>query len=235
MVFADARAVDWEAEIAVRQRGRMATAPLVSLCYAQSLDGSLTAEAGQPLALSGPAALEVTHRLRAAHAAILVGSGTLLADDPRLNVRLASGPDPRPVILDGRLRTPPTARLLADPNRRPLIFTHAAADPQRRAALEAAHAEVVAVSAAADGRLDLTAVVAACASRGLASLMVEGGAAVLSAFLAARLGDWAVVTLAPLFVGGLRTPEARLEPPVRLPAPRYAACGSDLIVWGDLT
>jgi 3,4-dihydroxy 2-butanone 4-phosphate synthase/GTP cyclohydrolase II len=86
--------------------------PWVTLAYAQSLDGSIAAQRGAPLGLSGAASLEVTHRLRAQHHAILVGIGTLLADDPRLSVRLVPGDDPQPVVEHHRLRTPLDARLL---------------------------------------------------------------------------------------------------------------------------
>ena len=81
--------------------------PFVSLSYAQSLDGSLAAKPGAPTRLSGTQANELTHRLRAAHDAILVGIGTILADDPQLTVRGVPGLQPRPVVLDSRLRTPP--------------------------------------------------------------------------------------------------------------------------------
>ena len=84
----------------------------VTLSYAQSLDGSIAARRGSPLVLSGSATLEITHHLRSRHAAILVGIGTLLADDPQLTVRLVPGEDPQPVVLDSQLRFPLDARLL---------------------------------------------------------------------------------------------------------------------------
>ena len=93
-----------------RRTGR----PLVTLSYAQSLDGSIADRPGRPLALSGPQAMALTHGLRAAHEAILVGIGTVLADNPRLNVRLVTGPDPQPVVVDSRLRFPPYANLLSN-------------------------------------------------------------------------------------------------------------------------
>src|SRR5512133_2370683 len=86
--------------------------PLVTLSYAQSLDGSLAAQRGTPLALSGPQSMELTHRLRAAQDAILVGIGTVLSDNPRLTVRLVEGSQPQPVILDSHLRFPLNANLL---------------------------------------------------------------------------------------------------------------------------
>ena len=84
--------------------------PRVTLTYAQSLDGSITARSGAPLSLSGAESLHYTHQLRAAHDAILVGIGTVLSDDPRLDVRLVTGPSPRPIVLDSELRCPVTAR-----------------------------------------------------------------------------------------------------------------------------
>src|SRR6185295_16924415 len=77
---------------AARPRGR----PFVTLAYAQSLDGSITIARGQRYKLSGPEAMRFTHALRAAHDAILVGVGTVLADDPELDVRLIDGPNPQP-------------------------------------------------------------------------------------------------------------------------------------------
>ncbi len=86
--------------------------PLVTLSYAQSLDGSIADRPGRPLSLSGSQCMTLTHGLRASHDAILVGIGTVLADNPRLNVRLVTGESPQPVIVDSRLRFPPYANLL---------------------------------------------------------------------------------------------------------------------------
>ena len=95
--------------------------PLVTLSYAQSLDGSIARERGKPLALSGPESMRLTHQLRAAHDAILVGIGTVLADDPQLTVRLVEGKSPIPVILDSRLAISPTARLFQNPKKPILV------------------------------------------------------------------------------------------------------------------
>lgn len=91
--------------------------PFVTLSYAQSLDGSIALGDGRPLALSSPPSLFRTHALRARHDGLLVGVGTILTDDPRLTVRHAAGPNPRPVILDTQLRTPLPARVFANPSR----------------------------------------------------------------------------------------------------------------------
>jgi GTP cyclohydrolase II len=211
--------------------------PFVTLSWAQSLDGSLALTAGQGLALSGADALTLTHALRASHDAILVGIGTLLADDPRLSVRHWSGRSPAPVVLDSRLRTPPEARLFAPgPARRPVrIACTLAADEGRRAALTARGAEILALPAWENGWVDLGALMDALGAAGVERIMVEGGAKVLTSFLRAELGDYAIVTLAPRLLGGLAAVGA-LEGARR---PRLASVtshrlGDDVVLAGPL-
>ncbi len=86
--------------VAAAEHRRRTGRPLVTLSYAQSLDGSIADRPGRPLSLSGSQSLTLTHGLRASHDAILVGIGTVLADNPRLNVRLVTGESPQPVIVD---------------------------------------------------------------------------------------------------------------------------------------
>lgn len=205
--------------------------PWVTLSWAQSLDGSLAAMQGQATALSGPEALQMTHTLRAAHAAILVGVGTVLADDPRLNVRLVEGTDPRPVILDSQLRTPPTARCLARGGGWPLVLTTHRADGTCRWALEAAGATVLEVGAEADGTVALGGVLTALIALRIKSVMVEGGAQVLTAFLRARLADALVVTVAPVVLGGYMAVQGAI-PAVRLDAVQMMTVGNDLVMMG---
>ena len=153
----------WLAEAARQSesRGR----PLVTLTYAQSLDGCISARRGQSTTLSAPQSQRMTHTLRARHDAILVGIGTLLADDPRLNVRLVPGADPQPVILDSYLRTPPGARLLQG-QRKPWIFTGQYAPLAARHALEAAGARLVYLPLEEQGRLPLPGLLSTLARHG---------------------------------------------------------------------
>jgi GTP cyclohydrolase II len=179
--------------------------PFVTLAWAQSIDGSLALEAGRGLALSGAESLALTHAVRAAHDAILVGIETLLADDPQLSVRHWPGRSPAPVVLDSRLRTPLAARVLAGagPDRVVRIACTAGADEARAAPLEERGARVVRLPAWSNGWVDLEALMGALGAAGVRRLMVEGGARVLTSFLRAGLGDYAVVTVAPRFLGGL--------------------------------
>jgi 3,4-dihydroxy 2-butanone 4-phosphate synthase/GTP cyclohydrolase II len=173
-----------------------------------------------------------THQLRAAHDAILVGIGTVLADNPRLTVRLASGPDPQPIVLDSQLRLPLDANLLRHP-RRPWIATTGRAGPERQAALEAAGVRVIRLPADDCGRVDLPALLDALADAGIETLMVEGGSAVITSFLSAPLVDRLVLTLAPRIVGGLRAVSAPCD--LRLRNVTYHSLGTDLIVEADVT
>jgi riboflavin-specific deaminase-like protein len=224
-----------------RQSGRQSKRPLVSLCYAQSLDGSLTTKRGRPTALSGPESSRLTHRLRAAHDAILVGVGTVLADQPRLNVRLVSGENPQPIILDGRLRTPPDAFLVRRHPRPAWIATGQNEDTARSLALRRAGARLLILPKDQSGRVQLPALLDRLQAEGIKSLMVEGGAQVIASFLANGLADLLVLTIAPLFLGGLQIGQDNL-PLIggsgalfpRLKDPAHQRLGEDLIVWGKI-
>ncbi|MGQ0601243.1 MAG: RibD family protein [Anaerolineales bacterium] len=206
--------------------------PSVTVTFAQSLDGSLTAERGQPLALSGPESLAYTHHLRAAHAAILVGLGTVLADDPQLTVRHAAGPHPQPIVLDSQLRLPLTARLLRHPTHPLWIATTNAAPGERQSALEAAGAHIMRLPADEAGHVALPALLDELGAQGMRSLMVEGGARVITAFLAQRLAERINLTLAPRFIGGVRAITERMD--VSLRNVQYRVLGNDVIVEGRL-
>jgi 3,4-dihydroxy 2-butanone 4-phosphate synthase/GTP cyclohydrolase II len=188
---------------------------------------------GHPLTLSSPPSLFRTHALRARHDGLVVGVGTILADDPQLTVRHVAGPNPPPLVLDTNLRTPRSARLFAHP-RPPWFLAGKPVAPARRASLVAAGAQVLEVGRSAEGLVDLPSALALLAQRGLRSVLVEGGARVLRSFLAARLVDWIVITLAPVFVAGkpaLPAGDGDL-PEVRLSG--WEPSGPDLILWGEL-
>lgn len=212
--------------------------PRVTLSYAQSLDGSIAGRPAEPLAISGPEALAVTHQLRASHDAILVGIGTVLADDPQLTVRFAPGRHPRPIIVDSRLRCPPDARCLQEASRQPVIATLASAPAGRERELVAKGA-VVARLPAHDGGIDLGAMLDWLGAQGVRTLMVEGGARIITAFLQERLADQAVLTIAPLLIGGTRAVASLLarneDGYPRLTGVSWQPAGKDLIVSGTFT
>lgn len=219
----------------VASAGENPSRPLVTVTYAQSVDGSIAGRNREQIRLSGSASMEMTHRLRAAHDAILVGIGTLLADDPRLTVRLGAGENPRPVVLDTRWRTPPGCRLISANPRAPWIVGGTAATADRGAALSDAGARPWRCGTGSDGGIDLRMLVEMLADKGVRSLMVEGGARVITSFLKARLADQVIITIAPRLIGGLSAidgHEGGKFPPVRFREVVYEPMGADLVIRG---
>ena len=212
--------------------------PYITLSYAQSLDGSIALRRGQPTPISGPETLRLTHQLRADHDAILVGIGTVLADNPRLTVRLVAGSDPQPVILDSQLRLPLTANLWQN-GRLPWIATHETADPAQIAALEAAGATVWPLPSDGLGFVSLLDLMARLKEAGINSLMVEGGARVITSFLVQQLVDQLIVTVSPRLLGGLNVVEnlgQRLNGHglPHLNNPHYQWLGQDMVLSGEV-
>jgi diaminohydroxyphosphoribosylaminopyrimidine deaminase/5-amino-6-(5-phosphoribosylamino)uracil reductase len=165
--------------------------PHVILKLAVSADDRIGATGHKPIAITGEAARTRVHLLRAQSDAILVGIGTVLADDPLLTCRLPGmeARSPVRVVLDRGLRMPGGSRLMQSARQTPLwVMTSETAEAAAMARLGAAGAQVLRVHARAGG-LDLSAVLRALSERGITRLMVEGGARVASSFVAAGLVD----------------------------------------------
>lgn len=215
------------------RRARAVARPFVTLSYAQSLDGSIAGKDRKPLCLSCAHSMRLTHELRARHDAILVGIGTVVADDPQLNVRLVEGRDPQPIVVDSRLCVPLDANLLKN-GRRPWLAATDAAEAEAEAKVAERGGKVLRMPGLENGWVDLEALLRKLGKRGVAHLLVEGGARILTSFLSARLVDYVVVTVSPRFVGG--TPA--LQPHQLSPFPRLAdwrseRFGDDLVVAGE--
>ncbi len=173
--------------------------PFIRVKLAMSLDGRTALASGESQWLTGAAAREDVQRLRARSSAILTGVGTVLADDPGLNVRLPETMrQPLRVILDSSLRTPPTARTLQLPGST-LIFT-AITDLALQQPLQAAGAEII-VAPLIESGLDLRTVMAELARRECNEIHVECGATLAGSLLQAGLMDEMVVYIAPLLLG----------------------------------
>lgn len=218
--------------------------PLMVVKLAVSLDGRLAAADGTSQWLTGSAARQRAHRLRAEADAVLVGAGTAVADDPRLTVRTGDGgseaawdgPQPLRVVLDGRARLSPSAAL-ADTTAAPtLVVVGPQADPERVAALERAGVEALTVTADRAAGDDLRAVLARLWERDVREVLVEGGATVAGAVVAAGLADRLELHVAATFLGERGLPALSGLPVATLAdAPRFsldevARCGDDLVV-----
>ncbi len=173
----------------------------VTLKLATSLDGRIATGAGLSRWITGEAAREAVHRLRAEHDAVLVGVETALADDPELTVRLPgySGRQPARVVLDSRQRLPLTSKLVVTARELP-TYVVATTDPDP--ALVAAGVVVVHVPALGEDRPDLKTVVQSLAAEGLTRLFVEGGGQVAASFIRCGLVDALEWFRAPILIGG---------------------------------
>jgi len=179
--------------------------PLVTFKLATSLDGRIAIASGESQWITGPPARERAHALRASHDAIMVGTGTVVADDPQLTCRLPGlgHRSPVRVVIDRHLRIPPAARIIADAHRVPTwVLTLRSADPGRRAAFFANGVTLIDVNDDGEEQIDLAAALAVLGERGITRLLVEGGARLAAAFFRARLVDRLVWVHAPLVIGG---------------------------------
>lgn len=177
--------------------------PQIGLKLAISADGKVAAAGRKPVAITGEATRERVHLMRARSDAIMIGIGTALADDPALTCRLPgmSAWSPVRVVLDSRLRLPPTSRLAKTARDVPVwVLTGDAAPAAAAAALAACGVEVLRVGSGRSG-LDLVAVMTLMATRGVTRLMVEGGPILAAALLMQDLVDEAVLFHAPEPIG----------------------------------
>lgn len=178
------------------------TRPTVTISYAQTLDGRAATRWGESQWIGGGASLVYAHTLRAEHDAIMIGANTVARDDPRLTVRLVPGRDPLRVVVDSALRTSIDAAVLSpDMARGTLIAVTEAAPSDRVLAARERGATVLRLPADAAGRVDLPALLDALHRRGVGSVMVEGGATLITALLRLRVVDRAAICVAPRIMG----------------------------------
>jgi riboflavin-specific deaminase-like protein len=216
-------------------------APVAIAHLGQSIDGYVATRSGDSSFVNGPENILHLHRMRALADAVIVGAGTIAADDPRLTTRLAHGKNPVRVILDPSLRLAPDRRVFTDSEAETLLVCRA--DVARERARESGfsrdrgRAELIDIPAV-DGNLDLGALLEALHARGLERLFIEGGGTTVSRFLAAGLLDRVQIAVAPLIIGGGR-PGLQLEASERIaeclrPAHRIFAMGGDVLFDCDL-
>ncbi len=225
--------------------------PYVTAKWAMSLDGKIATTSGDSRWISGPQAREWVHQLRDEVDAIVVGLGTVLADDPALTVRLTDGESRRAerpgkpwrVVLDSSCRIPLTARLLSPQLAvGTILYVTEAAPLERCAAVAATGADVVTLPADHVGRLDVRAALADLGKRGLLHVLVEGGAEVHSSFINQALVDEVVAIIAPKLLGGARAPGPvggsgvhRMADALMLADLRTERLGDDVLLRGRLS
>ncbi|MBI3317700.1 MAG: bifunctional diaminohydroxyphosphoribosylaminopyrimidine deaminase/5-amino-6-(5-phosphoribosylamino)uracil reductase RibD [Candidatus Omnitrophica bacterium] len=214
--------------------------PFVTVKVAQSLDGKIATAAGESRWISGPEAREWVHRFRDRVDAVLVGVGTVLKDDPLLTVRLkGKKKEPVRVVLDARLRTPPSAELFS--SKAPLLIA-TTLPPSSKAAkrLARAGAEILRLPGSG-GRVSLKALLSALTKREVSHLLVEGGGNVIASFFEARAVDELYWIIAPKIIGGRDAPtsvEGRGRGPLSGAVPlrnlTITSLGKDLLLRADV-
>lgn len=229
--------------------------PFVTMKVAMTLDGKVATRAGDARWISGERSRRTVHALRRQVDAVLVGVGTVLADDPLLTARPPGTPAPteRPasadraprqplrIIVDSAARTPPGARVLTavgDPGRTLIAVTRGAPAARVRTLREAG-AEVLLLPSAADGRVDLGALARELGERGVLHVLLEGGPTLNAAALAAGLVHRVLVFVAPRIVGGSAAPGpvggdgvARLAEAISVRDLAARRSGEDLVLEG---
>ena len=180
--------------------------PFVTLKFAQTVDGRIASVTGHSRWISSPASRSFAHRLRSTHDAILVGTGTVAADDPELTVRHVKGRNPLRVVVDSRLRLPREAKILQEQEKaRTIIATTRPAAPEKLCQLQEQGLETIFVDGltGTDGscRVDLTQLLRELGKRQIASVLVEGGSAIITSFLQEKLADRLVIIVAPKILG----------------------------------
>jgi diaminohydroxyphosphoribosylaminopyrimidine deaminase/5-amino-6-(5-phosphoribosylamino)uracil reductase len=198
----------------------------------QSLDGRIATATGHSHYINGPAAIVHLHRLRALVDAVVVGVGTALADDPQLNVRHVSGPQPARVVIDPNGRLPENAACLRDDGARRIVV-------QGRNLARAKGVECAQVAETPEG-LSPAAILAALRALGLRRVLVEGGAATLSRFVAAGCVDRLHVMVAPMIIGagpmGLALPPIdKLDGALRPVVTTFPLPGGDVLFDCDFS
>ena len=216
--------------------------PLVTTKFAMSLDGKIATRTGDSKWITSEESRRYVHTLRAQSDAIMVGIGTVLADDPQLTARDSDGaPLPRQplrVIVDSSGRLPPDAVLLRQPGRT-LVFVSDEAEA-RQSGLESSRAELI-VAPGNDGRVDLLAMLSELGRRQITSLLVEGGGALLGSLFDERLVDKVIGFIAPVIIGGSTAPSPvsgsgveRIADAMRLNGVRIEHFGDDVAIMGNV-
>ena len=176
--------------------------PYVTVKYAQTLDGRIATKTGNSQWISSEALRTYTHRLRAVNDCIMVGVGTVIADDPQLTVRYAKGKNPLRIIVDSKLRIPLRSSVLKDNNTYlTTIATTSKASAKKVAVIKKLGAEVLVVKKDKNDAVNLRDLLRELGKRGIASVMVEGGSDIITSLLKANLVDKMIILTAPKIMG----------------------------------
>ncbi len=178
--------------------------PFTVLKMALSLDGRIAAPGGQSRGLSSEASLKLVHQMRLESEAIMVGSGTVIKDDPELTVRLVDNPDnkqPTRFVIDSTLKSPLTSRAFDQTTAKTVMITTEKADQAKRSELEKKEIEIWTIRALPDGMVDIKELLRQMGLHEYCNLLVEGGSGLATSFLKAKLVDKLSFFYTPNIIG----------------------------------
>lgn len=175
--------------------------PYVIMKYAMTADGKIATKTGASKWITGPESLRRVHELRNACMGIMVGIGTVLADDPMLNCRIEGGKDPVRIICDSKLKIPVDSNIVRTAGEIDTVVVCAAVDPEKRKILEKAGVDVVELSDE-EGRVDTKKLIEKLGDEGMDSLLVEGGGTLNESVLKTGMADEIKMFIAPKIFGG---------------------------------
>ena len=214
--------------------------PFVTLKFAQSIDGRIATASGQSRWISSVQSLRFAHILRSHHDAVLIGSGTLMKDNPELTVRLLKGRNPVRVVVDSHLRISPDASILKHQDEaKTIVASTSQGNRERRARIAGLGIEVLTVDTDKNRRVDLTRLLFELGRRNISSVLVEGGAAVITTMLTEQLADRVVIIIAPRIMGkgvesiadlGIKS----VDESIRLSYRSIRRLGDDLVIDGRI-
>jgi len=210
--------------------------PFITVKYAQTLDGRIATASGNSQWISSEASLKFVHRLRAEHDAILVGLGTVIKDDPRLTVRLARGRNPLRIVVDSNLNISGKSKILQDISSIPtLIATTKKSTDAHYRHLADSGVEMISVGGDKNSRVDLKKLFKKLAGKNISSVLIEGGAQVITSVLKNSLANRLVTVIAPKIIGsGIEAVGdlhiRKLADAKKLSFQKVIRCGDDIII-----
>lgn len=210
--------------------------PFVLYKAAMSLDGKTACYTGESQWISGEASREEVHMLRGCYAGIMVGAGTILADNPRLTARTKGFADPVRIIVDGKLSVPPVAKVFREEGR-VIIITTSASGEGRRKDFEDMGAEIILADSEENGKVDLSAAMTGLYLKGIDGILLEGGAELAASAFEAGIVDKVRIYVSPMIIGGKEAPglvggqgAASIPEAVKLKNISTEMSGEDLVV-----
>jgi diaminohydroxyphosphoribosylaminopyrimidine deaminase/5-amino-6-(5-phosphoribosylamino)uracil reductase len=210
--------------------------PFVTLKFAQTVDGRIATAAGNSRWISSETSLRLAHKERSLHDAVLVGIGTVLSDDPELTVRRVRGKNPTRIILDASLRIPLQAKIFESrKTATTVVATALRGDSKKKERLAGMGIETITIEADRNGHLSLPKLLQVLGEKGISSLLVEGGASVITSFLRQGLAQRLLAVIAPKIIG--RGVEAvgdlgikEVDRAIRLDLRKVSRLGDDVVI-----